>query len=216
MITTSVTDPHTVQRRSLAQRNEDRRRYHRVQLALNGRLMMDDGQEFSFLTRDISPGGLALTTAAVGKVGRRVVAYVDQIGRIEGHIVRLFDGGFAIEFSGTLRRKDKLAARLTWLVNRDELNLPDERRHERTVLKTPRIVTISLSDGREYQARIIDMSLSGAAIAVSVRPPLGSSLKIGDLRATVVRHFDEGIAIEFATVQTPASLQQANGFGPNR
>ena len=30
-------------------------------------------------------------------MGERIVAYFDHIGGIEGHVVRLFDGGFAIE-----------------------------------------------------------------------------------------------------------------------
>jgi hypothetical protein len=31
---------------------------------------------------------------------------------------------------------------------------------------------------------------------------------IGRIRAQVIRHFEEGIAVEFATIQTPASIEQ--------
>ena len=31
---------------------------------------------------------------------------------------------------------------------------------------------------------------------------------VGKLRAEVVRHFEEGIAVEFATLQTEASIEQ--------
>ena len=52
------------------------------------------------------------------------------------------------------------------------------------------------------------MSLSGAALVLEVKPPVGSPLMIGKIRGRVVRHFDEGIAVEFVTQQTVASLEQ--------
>src|SRR5690606_23432750 len=109
--------------------------------------------------------------------------------------------------TATLRKKDKLAAKLTWLANRHELNLPEDRRHDRA---TPNItsVAVSLPDGRELRAKVMDMSLSGAALGLEVKPPIGSPLLVGKLRASVVRQFDEGVAIEFATLQTPSSLEQ--------
>jgi hypothetical protein len=59
-----------------------------------------------------------------------------------------------------------------------------------------------------YQSRIIDLSLSGAALGVEARPPIGAPLMVGNLRATVIRLFEEGIAVEFATMQTLESLDQ--------
>ena len=198
--------PQTTRQRSLI-RQHDRRRTQRVSVNLLGRFMLEDRREYPCQTQDMSPGSVALTTPIVGRVGERVVAYIDHIGRVEGQITRSFDGGFAMSIAATLRKKDKLAAKLTWLANRHELNLPEDRRHDRA---TPKIqaVSVSLPDGREYRARVVDMSLSGAALALEVKPPIGSPLMIGRLRSNVVRHFDEGIAIEFATLQTASSLEQ--------
>ena len=136
-----------------------------------------------------------------------MVAYIDQIGRIEGQIVRVNDGGFAMSINATARKRDKLAAKLTWIANRHELNLPEDRRHDRITTKIT-VVSITLPDGRDYQARVVDISLSGTAVAIEVRPPIGSPVMVGKLRARVVRHFDDGIAVEFATQQTQASLEQ--------
>src|SRR5664279_3167858 len=135
--------------------------------------MLEDRREFPCQTQNMSPGSVALTTPIVGRVGERVIAYIDHIGRVEGQITRAYEGGFAMNINATLRKKDKLAAKLTWLANRHELNLPEDRRHDRV---TPNItsVTVSLPDGREYRARVIDMSLSGAAVALDVKPPIGS------------------------------------------
>jgi c-di-GMP-binding flagellar brake protein YcgR len=195
----------TIRQRTLI-RQHDRRRFQRVDVNLLGRFMLEDRREFPCQTMNMSPGSIALVTPIVGRIGERVVAYIDHIGRVEGQITRAFDSGFALTFNATTRKKDKLAAKLTWLANRHELNLPEDRRHERV---TPKIslTTVSLPDGREYRARLIDISLSGAALAIEIKPPIGSPAVIGKLRARVVRHFDEGFAVEFATIQTPSSLE---------
>ena len=188
-------------------RQYDRRRYQRVSVTLLGRFMLEDRREYPCQTQNVSPGSLAVMTPVVGRIGERVVAYVDHIGRIEGTIVRTFNGGFAMSINATARKKDKLAAKLTWLANRSELNLPEDRRHDRVTPKTP-TTTLTLPDGREYQARIVDVSLSGLALNVEVKPPIGSPLMAGKIRARVVRHFEEGVALEFVTQQTVASLEQ--------
>ncbi len=196
----------TFRHRSLV-RQHDRRRYQRVNVNLLGRFMLEDRREYPCQTANMSPGSLDLTSSIVGRVGERVIAYIDHVGRIEGQIVRVHDGGFAMSISATVRKRDKLAAKLTWLANRHELNLPEDRRHDRV---TPKVsaTNVSLPDGREYRARLVDASLSGAALAMEVKPPVGSPVMVGKLRARIVRHFDEGIAVEFATVQTAKSLEQ--------
>lgn len=196
----------THRQRSLI-RHHDRRRYQRVNVNLLGRFMLEDRREFPCQTTNMSPGSLSLTTPIVGRVGERVIAYIDHVGRLEGQIVRVSEAGFAMSIIATLRKRDKLAAKLTWLANRHELNLPEDRRHDRV---TPKVsaTNVALPDGREYRARMVDASLSGAALAIEIKPPIGSPVMVGKLRARVVRHFDEGIAVEFATVQTPNSLDQ--------
>lgn len=181
------------------------RQFSRVDLTLFGRYMLANRQEFPCQVLDMSPGSAALVGPVSGAVGERVVAYLDHLGRIEGEILRQFDGGFAMSVKATERKRDKLAAKLTWLANRHELNLPEDRRHERIVPRI-RAAVIKLEDGRIYQARILDLSLSGAAIEVQVRPAIGTVLWLGNIRGRVVRHFEEGVAIEFAIVQTRDSL----------
>ena len=182
------------------------REFSRVDLTLFGRFMLENHQEFPCQILDMSPGSAAMITPVSGAVGERVIAYVDHVGRLEGNILRLFDGGFAISVKATERKRDKLAAKLTWLANRHELNLAEDRRHERITPRN-RAGVIKLEDGRVYQTRIMDLSLSGAAIELSVRPAIGTVLWLGNMRGRVVRHFDEGVAIEFAIVQTRNSLE---------
>lgn len=190
--------------------SDTEREFSRVDLTLFGRFMLENRQEYPCQILNMSPGSAALIAPVSGSVGERVIAYVDHVGRLEGKILRLLDGGFAMSVNATERKRDKLAAKLTWLANRHELNLPEDRRHERITPRNPAGI-IKLEDGRVYQARIIDLSLSGAAIELNVKPAIGTVLWLGRMRGRVVRHFDEGVAIEFAIVQTRDSLEEYLG-----
>lgn len=184
---------------------EEKRSFQRVKIKVFGRFMLEDRTEHPCQVIDMSPGNVALRTSRIGEPGEKVIAYIDHIGRIEGVVTRKLIDGFAMTVLASDRKKDKLAAQLTWLANKHELDLPEDRRHERVVPRNP-ISVLQMDDGRQYQCRIIDLSLSGAAIEISIRPALGSQVVLGTMRGQVVRHFDDGIAIEFAVVQAPETL----------
>ncbi|MEM1289445.1 MAG: PilZ domain-containing protein [Pseudomonadota bacterium] len=178
----------------------DRRRFQRVAVDLLGRFMLPNLQEYPCQILDMSPGGAALISPVNAEIGQRVIAYIDHIGRIEGHVARPIDGGFAMSIQTSARKRDKMASQLTYLANKDLLNLPEDRRHERQVVENPYSKLI-MSDGRSYPCSVLDISLSGAAVRTSVRPSIGTMVQLGNMRAKVVRHIDEGVALEFATVR---------------
>lgn len=178
----------------------ERRRFQRVRVKIYGRYMLEDRSEYPCHVIDMSPGDVALRADRPGALGEKVIAYLDHIGRVEGVVTRIIDGGFAMQLIASERKRDKLAAQLTWLANRHELDLPEDRRHERVSPRNP-MTTLELADGSQYKCRIIDLSLSGAAIEVDAKPELGQPVLLGTMRGRVVRHFLEGIAIEFAAVQ---------------
>ncbi len=174
----------------------DRRRHQRVGVALLGRYMLTNRQEYPCRTIDMSPGGASIIAPVQGVLGERVVVYLEHIGRIEGQIARLVPDGFAMSILATPRKREKIAAQLTWLANRQDLGLPEDRRHERLTPLQARS-TLTVEDGREYVVRIIDISRSGVAISTDLRPEIGSPAVIGKTPGRVVRHFEGGVAIEF-------------------
>lgn len=188
-------------------RKAERRRHQRVKVNLLGRLMLSDKREYPCQIVNMSPGGAALICPVQGQPGERIVAYIDHIGRVEGRVVRPIQGGFAIKLEATIRKRDKLAAQLTWLANRHVLNMPEDRRHERFVPRN-RATELGLPDGTKVRCRIIDVSVSGAALTITNKPPVGSAVVLGRMRARVVRHFEDGVAIEFATVLSPESIEE--------
>ena len=184
--------------------NEERRRHQRVRIDLLGRLMLENRQEYPCRIVNMSPGGAAVVADTPAKVGERVIAYVDHLGRLEGKIARHFDGGFAMSIGATPRKREKLAAQLTWLANRQILNLPEDRRHGRFTPRNP-MARLILPNGTNIACRVIDISQSGAAIAVPPAqvPPIGAAITIGKTPGRVVRHIDDGFAIEFTRLQHP-------------
>ena len=184
----------------------ERRQFQRVRVKIYGRFMLEDRSEHPCQVIDMSPGNALLRADRTGVLGEKVIAYIDHIGRIEGVVTRTQDDGFAITIIASERKKDKLAAQLTWLANKHELDLPEDRRHERVTPRNP-LSILQLGDGRQYQCRIVDLSLSGAAVEIDVKPSLGMPVSLGTMRGRVVRHFEDGVAIEFAAVQRSDTLE---------
>jgi PilZ domain len=177
--------------------NADRRRHERVKVCVNGRFMRSNRQEFDCSTIDMSPGGIALQSDVGVEMGERIVAYLVHLGRIEGTVARTFPGGFAIRMTLPATKRAKLAEQLTWLASRALLGVPEDRRYDRIEPRNSR-TTVTLTSGRAFLARLIDVSQSGAAVAVDVRPAIGERVTVGSTPAQVVRLFNDGIAVEFA------------------
>jgi hypothetical protein len=183
-------------------------KYYSVKVQLYGRFMLEDRTEHVCQIDEMSPGDVIITTDVMANNGERVVAYIDHIGRVEGTIERMVNGGFQVSLTASDRKKNKIAAQLTWLANKHELDMPEDRRHQRVAPRNP-ITTLSMADGRQYPCRILDLSISGAAVELRMRPALNSQVVLGSMRGRVVRHFEEGIAIEFATVQSREAIDIA-------
>ena len=192
----------------LAPSRVERRSFQRVRVKVYGRFMLEDRTEHACQVVDMSPGNVALRTDRIGQPGEKVIAYLDHIGRVEGKITRIIDNGFAMSVGATARKRDKLAAQLTWLANRDILNLPEDRRHDRIVPRNP-IAVLTLEDGTKMTCRIIDLSLSGAAIAAENRPPLKSTVMLGRVQGRVVRNLEDGFALEFTHEQPIETLEES-------
>lgn len=191
--------PLSPEKLKLYPRHLEQRMHHRVKVALLGRYMLNNRQEFPCRSIDMSPGGLTLIAPVKGAMNERVIVYLEQVGRLEGVITRVFNDGFSMSFHATPRKREKLGDQLTWLANRHALGLPEDRRHERIVPRAPRNMLIT-EDGREILVRIIDVSRSGAALSTDAAVMLNTPVMIGRTEAKVVRQFEGGIALEFLRV----------------
>jgi hypothetical protein len=193
----------------------DRRQHKRVELALLGRFMRSTRQEYPCKLVNISVGGAALMSPVPVDDGERIVAYFDHLGGIEGHVVRTFDGGIAIRIAATQHKREKLAAQLTWLINRNELGPDAGRRHERCTL--PNVASrMTLPSGATVPCHIIDVSVSGASLRTDLRPQLGQDIMLGRLRGRIIRHHDSGVAVQFLDVQGAHALRRHSPSGHSK
>ena len=71
------------------------------------------------------------------------------------------------------------------------------------------IALLTQEDGTRMTCRIIDLSLSGAAIAAENRPPLKSLVMLGRVQSRVVRNLEEGFALEFVHEQAAETLEES-------
>jgi hypothetical protein len=188
----------------------DRRRHKRIGTTLLGRFMRETKQEYPCKLVDISAGGAAIMTPVPAEIGERVVAYFDHIGGIEGPVSRVFEGGFALKITASQHKREKLAAQLTWIANRSELDGADERRHDRIAPKDG-LSQVQFADGIMLACRVLDVSISGASIGTPARPELGTEITLGKLRARVVRHHAHGFGVQFIDIQNPTALRRSFG-----
>lgn len=187
---------------------DERRRFKRMDVSLSGRFMVEDTKEYPCEVFNMSPGGMAVRAPFVPRLGERVLSYVEQLGGLDGTVSRTFDGGFAVEFKISGRKRERIANLLTWYSSGE--HRIEDRVHERYA---PRIADqkLILPAGTVHACRVIDVSLSGASVATKLRPDLDSLVILARHRGRVVRHHDEGFAIEFVELQDPDNLHRTFG-----
>ena len=172
----------------------DRRRHQRVDLPLKARFMTTDGHERAGVVLNISAGGAMLRAKYPPAFGQSIILYIDQIGRIEGKVVRSNKNCFAVSYHKRRDKSAKVADQLTSALN--------QRRRSTDRRINPRIIhdaraTVYLEDGRAFDCSILDISLTGASIEISPRPPLGMHLILGRMTAKVVRRHENGVGVVF-------------------
>jgi hypothetical protein len=189
-----------------AKQGSDKRVHPRVKTSLLGRYMLADRREFPCTIVDVAVGGIALSGAERGAVGETVIVYIDQLGRVEGEIVRHLDDGFAVKLNGGSRTTEKLTRRIAEMEESGTPNPQRERRRE------PRIATdepaTPAKSPESPEAQVINLSLFGAEIRIRERPAIGELVQIGRLRGRVVRHSKSGVAIEFIDLKDNATLTE--------
>lgn len=181
--------------------------FQRVPISVKGRFRQENGAEHHCRITAMSPGDAIIITEQPGCPGERIIAYIDHIGPIEGTVLAIEANGFVMSVNASEQRRDKLASQLTWLANQHEPGLPEDRIHERFMPRNP-VWTLSTPDGAKHQCHIINLSVSGAALRCDVRPEIGMEVSLGPIRAHVVRHLSNGIAINFVTLQDRSTLTE--------
>ncbi len=178
---------------------QDRRKHRRVNWEVRVRGLTGEGEEFTCTTLDVCAGGLRINLARPLSKGENLVLYLDDIGRVEGVVVRVLNEiGYAIAFTVPARKRDKIADQLTWLINKDRLGLTDERDAERRPGGGQVIANYS---GVSIACAVADVSIFGVALKTAgPRPMIGDRVQVGERAGTCVRYIEGGFAVDFRTM----------------
>jgi len=180
----------------------DKRRFVRTKVPVAGRLMLPSGGEYPCNVDDISEGGIALNSQAEGEIGDRVIVYLDNLGRFEGNLIRRFHGGFAIETHLQNNQAARLAERIEWLKGEKASAEPggsprQAPRRAPTMQEKDDGTRLVIDNDEEVHCKILDISLTGAHLKMSNRPPVGMHVTVGKTLGRIARHTDEGVGVEF-------------------
>lgn len=165
---------------------------------LFGRFMLPDMSEHPCQVIGLTAEGATFLSEHVPPAGLPVVAYLEELGRVEALTADPVDGGFKIQFTLKGARLDKLESRIKWLNQKHKGSEAEGRRHARFEPRDSRS-QITLPDGRVYTCEVLDISVSGAGIRVEVMPAIGTYVMLGKMRGRVVRYLEQGLAIEFVS-----------------
>jgi len=178
-------------------------------LDLKGRFLREDRSEHDCMAIEASPQHVKLSCERLPEPGERIVVYLEEIGRLEGHVAGVDEdeGVFALVLMLTRARSEKVKGALEWLRDKREGRARERRRHLR-IEPTDGQSYITLADGRRYPCEVLDISLSGASVRMDVLPAVGTYVTLGRMRGRVVRHHEHGIAIEFVRVADTEALRQ--------
>jgi hypothetical protein len=197
-----MTDENVHQDPSLEQ---ERRRSPRADLALRGRYMLADRSEYPCQTIDVSSSGIALLGLVKAPIGERVIAYIDGLGRVAGPVTRQFNESFAIEILGAPTKHERVAQRLAWLISHRSGKAPERRANPRVDLDDFRTF-MQTPDGLKHPAVVLNFVGDGAALLVDATPDVGCQVMIGQARARVIRHRQDGVAVMFANKVNPQTI----------
>jgi hypothetical protein len=175
----------------------DRRLHRRVPWVTRVRGLTPSGQEFVATSIDVCAGGLLFSVPTPMRIGESLILYLDEIGRVEGSISRILpEEGYAVAFAVPVRKRDKIADQLTWLINRHRLNLEEDRIAERRISAGQ--IVAEFGDGLTAACTVVDMSIFGVALRTNgPRPLLGQMVKVGERSGACVRYIDGGFALDF-------------------
>jgi hypothetical protein len=192
---------------ALAQNIENATESNALMSVVFGRFMLPDMSEHACQVLDLTLEGATFITSDIPPVGQPIVAYLEDLGRVEVISGDPVPGGFKIRYAATGARLERLHQRIQYLAER-AAGAPDHRRHPRFEPKDKHS-SITMPDGRSYACEVLDISVSGAGIKTDVMPALGTYLMVGKMKGRVVRYLENGFAIEFikqqATPITPTA-----------
>ena len=156
------------------------------------------GRKYRVRIVDISRNGAAITARAKLRVGEKTVLTVHDMGRYRGTVLRLIGDGAAIRFDDA-DPKPVFDATAVHIKAETPQATVDKRRFMRAAMSASASI---ITGGERIDCALLDLSAGGTALYVEPRPDVARDVilyieQLGRMRGRIIRHFLEGVAIEF-------------------
>jgi hypothetical protein len=162
-------------------------------MELPGRYLTPEGDEYDCVTIDFSPAGIRFRAPALPSPGANIVAYVRDLGRIQGRVVRRLRDGFIIAVAASEIKAERLSQKIARL----KADGAEDRRLFPRVAPEGAIIPVRCADGRNQMAAIVDVSETGIAFRTDLALKVGERVEIGEQTGIVVRLFAGGATAKF-------------------
>jgi hypothetical protein len=177
--------------------SRDQRSSERIAVRLSGKLFVPAEQSTLDCTIiNLSLGGAGIYCAEPPPLDAFVVLYVDGFGRFEGVTTRYVQGELGLKFVCKDAKRKRLEQDLEAFVRDGMTGVTRLRRHRRSD-GAPQIESFTGADGSAVKCQVVDISLQGAMLKTKMRPLIGEVIRLGETRAWVVRHYEEGVGVQF-------------------
>lgn len=165
--------------------------------SISGRCITVEGEDLACRVIKMSTTHAAIVGTLRREQGEIVVCYLDNIGMLRGRVSRPLSDGFILRLQMTETRRQEVRAALQWHAERACSS--EEMRASPRIVPISRAVEVWLGEAFRVRGMILNISISGAAIAMrpSERPFQGAPVRTGRRAAKVVRLTEKGIAVQF-------------------
>lgn len=169
-----------------------------------GRPLVESAQ--SCWARSLTPVQVVISCGKRLPRGENLVVQLSEIGGFAGQVERGVEGGNVVRLMMDEATREKLAAKISWYRKRVLQGAPDNRNFRRWK-PTTRQSAVLMADGSTADCVLMDVSASGVAVSAALKPEIGLPLAVGQLVGKVVRHLDEGFAVQFMAVQDESVVE---------
>lgn len=175
---------------------DEQRQFTRHTIKLPGKLFLPaEKVALECKVLNISGGGAGVQCEEPLPLHAFVILYIDGFGRFESVATRYINGELGLRFVGKERKRRHLLANVLAFVNGGLKSNTRTRRQRR--MPSARSLELIRPNGDRINYDVLNISLQGVSLKTDLRPPIGELTNLGSAYGRVVRHHDEGIAIEF-------------------
>jgi len=176
--------------------SEEQRVFDRYPIALSGKIFLPaEDASFDCEVVNLSGGGAGIKCSEPPPLRSFVILYIDGIGRFKALTTRYVDGELGLQFICNEEKRERLLKDLLHFVMHGTKVSTRTRRHARsTAVKWSHFLR---PNGDCVRCEALDLSLQGISLKSKVQPPIGEITRLGRVYGRVVRHHEDGIAIQF-------------------